>query len=304
VHDMDKAYADVWKGLSVADGEAADVLIIGVPFEGGAGGAGGASLGPDRVRELSRRSKKITWRGRDFSHLRLRDAGNVPTQRFDLSATVAGVRKIYEDVFRSVDVPVLTFGGDHSVTYPIVAAAAEAGTGRLGLIWFDAHPDVLDFYQGASVSHGSPLRRLLDDGAVVPEDVVLVGTRAYDPGEPEYLARMGVAEVRSADFADDHASAVARFRQFVADLAGRVDRIYVTVDIDVIDASQVPGTGTPVAGGITTSTLLTLLELVPEPVVAYDVVEFAPAHDVGGMTGLAVISITTEILARIAVRKG
>jgi agmatinase len=301
MYDLDDPHAQVWKGLTAWDGNRPDVVIIGVPFEGGAGGAGGASLGPDRVRELSKWAKKISRRGVDFSHLRVADAGNVATQRFDLSATVADIRKKYADVFGAVDVPVLTFGGDHSVTYPIVAAAAEGR--RLGLIWFDAHPDVLDFYQGSGVSHGSPLRRLLDDGAVAAEDVLLVGTRAYDPGEPEYLAQRQVTELRSADFADDHAAAVARFRELVAELASRVDGIYVTVDIDVLDASQVPGTGTPVAGGISSSTLLTLLELVPEPVVAYDVVEFAPAHDVGGMTGLAVMSITTTMLARIAARK-
>ncbi|MCA1850829.1 MAG: arginase family protein, partial [Beggiatoa sp.] len=170
------------------------------------------------------------------------------------------------------------------------------------LIWFDAHPDVLDTYQGSTVSHGSPLRRILDAGAVLPEDVLLVGTRAYDPGEPEYLERLGIVELRAAEFADDRRAAVEQYRRRVAELAARVEQLYVTVDIDVLDAAQVPGTGTPVAGGIDLAILLTMLEHVPEPVVAYDVVEFAPAHDIAGMTGLAVMAITTTLLARIGAK--
>ncbi|MCW2642596.1 MAG: arginase, partial [Dactylosporangium sp.] len=97
-----------WAGLAAAAGDAADLVVIGVPFEGGAGGAGGASLGPDRVRELSKRGKRISRHGIDLSHLRLHDAGNVATQRFDLPATISHIRNVYREVFRDVGVPVLT----------------------------------------------------------------------------------------------------------------------------------------------------------------------------------------------------
>jgi agmatinase len=272
--------------------------VLGVPFEGGAGGGGGASHGPDRVRELSRNVKTISRRGRDFGDLRVLDAGDVAADRFDLAGTVRVVRRAYDEVFRTATVPVVTFGGDHSITYPIVAAAA-AGR-RLGLVWFDAHPDALDTYLGSRLSHGSPLRRVVDEGAVRPEDVLLVGTRAYDPGEPEFLQEVGIREIRAATFDDDRTAAFDDFRRAAAEIATRVDGLYVTVDVDVLDAPVAPATGTPVAGGIDTGTLLRLLELVPEPVVGYDVVEFAPPHDVGGVTGAAVMAVTTTILDRIA----
>lgn len=291
-----------WAGLAAAAGDAADLVVIGVPFEGGAGGAGGASLGPDRVRELSKRGKRISRHGIDLSHLRLHDAGNVATQRFDLPATISHIRNVYREVFRDVGVPVLTIGGDHSITYPVVAGAAEGG--RLGVIWFDAHPDVLDHYQGSGISHGSPLRRLVDEGAVRPEDVLLVGTRAYDPGEPEFLAKHGITEIRAADIHDDRGAAVELFGRRARELAARTDQLYVSVDIDVLDASVVPGTGTPVGGGIDTGTLLSLLERVPDQVTGYDIMEFAPAHDVGGMTGHAVMAILTTITALVAGRLG
>ncbi|MEV6569249.1 arginase family protein [Streptomyces kronopolitis] len=291
-----------WSGLALPAGarQEPDVVVIGVPFEGGAGGAGGASLGPARVRELTPRLKTIDRHGRDASAVRLRDLGDLPTWRFDLPRTIAQLAEVYQQVFREVTVPVLTYGGDHSVTYPIVAAA---GTGRrLGLVWFDAHPDVLDGYQGSGISHGSPLRRIIEDGAVAPENVLLVGTRAYDEGETDFIDKHGIREVRAAHFADDPRAARESYRRHLADIAERVGHFYVSLDIDVLDASCVPGTGTPVAGGITTGELLGLLEELPEPVLGYDIVEFAPAHDVGGMTGHAVMSVTTTYLARIAAR--
>ncbi|MEV5125047.1 arginase family protein [Streptomyces decoyicus] len=296
------AGAHAWNGLALPPDaqQEPDLLVIGVPFEGGAGGAGGASLGPARVRELTPRLKTTDRHGRDASAVRLRDLGDIPTWRFDLPRSIAHLAEVYQEVFREATVPVLTFGGDHSVTYPIVAAA---GTGRrLGLVWFDAHPDVLDGYQGSGISHGSPLRRIIEDGAVAPENVLLVGTRAYDAGETDFIEKHGIREVRAAHFADDPRAARESYRRHLADITERVGHFYVTLDIDVLDASCVPGTGTPVAGGIGTGELLGLIEDLPEPVLAYDIVEFAPAHDVGGMTGHAVMAVTTAYLARIAAR--
>ncbi|MFI7102361.1 arginase family protein [Streptomyces sp. NPDC050161] len=297
------ADAGLWNGLALPPDATAspDAVVIGVPFEGGAGGAGGASLGPARVRELSRRVKTTDRHGRDASGVRLRDLGDVPTWRFDLPRSVAHIREVYGEVFRDTTVPVLTYGGDHSVTYPIVSAA---GAGRqLGLVWFDAHPDVLDGYQGSTVSHGSPLRRIIEDGVVAPENVLLVGTRAYDDGEAGYIEKKGIREVRAAHFAADPQRARDAYRRHLAEIAARVGHFYATLDIDVLDASCVPGTGTPVAGGFGTGELLGLLEELPEPVIGYDIVEFAPAHDVGGMTGHAVMAVTTAYFARLAAAK-
>lgn len=300
MQQLTEAGAGIWNGLAVPGGSSAspDVVVIGVPFEGGAGGAGGASLGPARVRELSRRLKTTDRRGRDAAGLCLLDMGDTETWRFDLARSIEHLAGVYREVFREVTVPVLTFGGDHSITYPIVSGAA---VGReLGLVWFDAHPDVLEGYQGSTVSHGSPLRRIVEEGAVAPENVLLVGTRAYDPGEVDFIRKAGINEVHAADFLDDPSGARETYRRCLAEISDRVGGFYVTVDIDVLDASCVPGTGTPVAGGLSTGDLLGLLEQLPEPVAGYDVVEFAPAHDVGGMTGHAVMAITTAFLARIA----
>lgn len=302
VPGMGKAGARMWNGLAIPECQARsvtpDVVVVGIPFEGGAGGAGGASLGPNRIRELSSRMKTVDRIGKDCSWLRLRDLGDVETWRFDLPRTIEHIAKASRALFSEVTTPVITFGGDHSVTFPVVRGAAATRT--LGLVWFDAHPDVLDGYQGSTISHGSPLRRIIEAGAVAAENVLLVGTRAYDPGEVEFIRDMGINEVRAAAFLEDPGQARRECGRFVREVAGRVGQFYVSIDIDVLDASCVPGTGTPVAGGIGTGELLGLVESLPEPVIAYDIVEFAPAHDIGAATDQAVLAMTTTILSRIA----
>lgn len=275
-----------------------DVSIVGVPFDGGAGSRGGASFGPDGIRQASVRLKTTSRRGIAFTDLTVKDCGNLSVRRFDLEGTVAGLRHTYRELFAKPSGIVLTFGGDHSITFPIVSAAAEGR--RLGLVWFDAHPDTLDTYQGSSVSHGSPLRRIISSGAVRGEDVVLVGTRAYDEGEVEFIRESGIHELSAAELEDALALSLARYGELLREVAERVDAFYVTVDIDVLDAALVPGTGTPVAGGMSTGLLLRLLEAVPEPVVAYDVVEYAPLHDASSVTEASVLALTTALLGRIA----
>jgi agmatinase len=295
---IDSSSAASWHGLSQPERTAADtdVVIVGVPFDGGVGGRNGAARGPDHLRTISRRLKTISRRGEDFSDLRVKDIGDVRIERFDLPATIARIEEAYAGLIGAFSAPLLTFGGDHCVTYPIVKALARERT--TGLLWFDAHPDVLDSYLGSRLSHGSPLRRIIDDGCVAPENVLLVGTRAYDEGEPAFLRERGIAEIRSAEL--DDGDAFSRYEQLVNGIASRVEQLYVSIDIDVLDAAVAPGTGTPVAGGLTSRMLLRLLEKIPASVRACDLVEFAPAYDSGAMTETAALAITTEVLARFA----
>jgi agmatinase len=298
VKHFDDSSTASWHGLSRPDRTAADtdVAIVGVPFDGGVGGRNGAARAPDHVRAISRRLKTISRRGEEFSDLRVKDMGDVRIERFDLPATIARIEEAYARLIAACSAPLLTFGGDHCVTYPIVKALSrERAT---GIIWFDAHPDVLDSYLGSRLSHGSPLRRIIDDGCVAPENVLLVGTRAYDEGEPAFLRERGIAEIRSAEL--DDGDSIARYEQLAGGIARRVAQLYVSIDIDVLDAAYAPGTGTPVAGGLTSGMLLRLIEKLPEPVRACDLVEFAPAYDSNAMTETAVLAITTELLARFA----
>ncbi|HEY0194686.1 MAG TPA: arginase family protein [Kofleriaceae bacterium] len=295
---LDDAGVGRWQGLSVRDRplDECDVVVVGVPFDGGVGGRNGAARAPGHVRSLGARLKTISRRGVGFGDLRLRDLGDVAVRRLDLPATIAEIERAYGEVMAACSAPILSFGGDHSVTYPIVKALARER--RTGLIWLDAHPDVLDHYHGSPLTHGSPLRRILDDGGVDPAHVLVAGTRAYDDGEPEYLQERGVRELPAVEL--EEPDAVSRFAAAAREIAERVDQIYVTIDIDVLDVTVAPGTGTPVAGGLTSAALLRLIEVLPGRLRGVDLVELAPVYDPQGITDAATLAILTEVLARLA----
>jgi agmatinase len=284
---------------SVSEGATSpDVVIVGVPFDGGAGTRKGASQGPDNIRLSSDRMKTIDQYGYDFSHLRVRDLGDISTFRYDLGATIERISDVYNELFADIQCPILSLGGDHSITYPIVRAANAHH--RIGLLWFDAHPDVLDLYHGSRFSHGSPLRRILDSGGVLPNDVLLIGTRAYDPGEPAFIAQEHIQEIKAVSFHEDPCGSMKDFRRNVSEIRKRVDRFYVSIDIDVLDDCFVPGAGTPVSGGISTSLLFQLLSDIPDCGIGYDVVEFAQSSGLDDITGRSVNAILAQLLSRIA----
>jgi agmatinase len=275
-----------------------DVIVVGVPFEGGSGAKKGASQGPDNIRLYAQRMKTIDQRGYDFSRLRVRDLGDVATLKYDLEATVGRLFRVYGELFEVVRCPILTLGGDHSITYPIVQAASKHK--RIGLLWFDAHPDMLDVYQDSHFSHGSPLRRVLESGSVSACDTLLVGTRAYDPGEIDYINEKQIQELKAVSFYEDPHGTISTFRQRLSEIQSRVENFYVSIDIDVLDDCYVPGAATPVSGGISTSMLFRLISEIPGNGIGFDIVEFAQSIGLDDITGRSVTAIIVQLMSRIA----
>ena len=288
-----------WSGFrSVLEAtQSPGIVVVGVPSDLGAAVGKGAALGPDRIREISKSMKSISRTGYDLSSLRIHDLGNVKTKGLYLEQLVGCLYEVYNELFELFQCPILTLGGDHSITFPIVKAA-RAGR-RIGLVWFDAHPDVLDLCYGSRWSHGSPVRRIIEAG-VHATDILLVGTRAYDQAEPEFIDKHGIVEIRAVEFFEDYSNTVGRFISQIERLSQYVDKLYVSIDIDVLDDCHVPGTGTPVSGGLSSSVLLRLLSLLPCNTIGYDIVEFAPLLDVTNGTARIVKEMLLEVLAKIS----
>ena len=194
----------------------------------------------------------------------------------------------------------LSVGGDHSVTTPLVRAFASAADAPFGLVHLDAHPDLFDTYEGSPLSNACPLRRALETGRLAPEHLLIVGTRSYNAVELDFMRDHGIRFVpaREVDRGGvDAVVALARER-----LAG-VGRVYLTLDIDVADPACAPGTGAPVAGGLSSRQLLDLTRGLHEalPVTAMDIVEISPPLDPTDATlflGLQLIFETFAVLDR------
>jgi agmatinase len=188
------------------------------------------------------------------------------------------IRRVAEAVFRTERMP-LFLGGDHSVTYPIVAGL-HAARGSLPIVHFDAHPDLYDELLGNRLSHASPFARIMENG--LASDLWQYGIRTLNPHQREQVARFGVRchEMR------DHASWPP---------PTQTGPIYVSVDLDALDPAFAPGVAHREPGGLSVRQVLDLLVRFRGPVVGADVVEYLPQRDVGDVTAVVAAKLAREL---------
>ena len=198
-------------------------------------------------------------------------------------------------------------GGDHSIAYPDISGVADHfGFGKIGVLHFDAHPDTWNTEFGMLYGHGTPMRRLIESGAVIGERFVQIGIRGYWPDRrlQEWMRDHGMSwyDMAAIDELGLHGCLSAAF-ELVLD---GTDGVFLSIDIDVVDPSFAPGTGTPEIGGLTSRQLLTAvrrcaLEL---PVVGADVVEVSPPYDSPGeITAFLANRVVLELLSGIGARR-
>jgi len=287
-----------------AELEGFDVAIVGAPFDGLAGLDAGARWGPRAIRGAGIEHGPHLEAGVDaLERLRVVDFGDAPVVPFDAAASHQAIERTVGEVVASDTFP-LVLGGDHSISLPAIRACAAAH-GPLGLIHFDTHTDTADDELGVPVTHGTPMRRLVEEGSVDPARYVQIGLRGYWPGEPELdwqrehgITSLFIHDVRALGI--DEA-----IRRAIETIGG--GPAYMTVDVDALDPAFAPGTGTPEPGGLTSAELLAACRVgaASLELVGADVVEVAPTA-VGSrdLTALVGDRIVREILTGVALRRG
>lgn len=276
-----------------------DIGLIGVPFDGGVTNRSGARHGPRAVRDQSALLRRINAATgvAPFAMARVRDLGDCwLEQPFALEGALAEIAAFYARVTQAGVVP-LSVGGDHSISLPILRAIG--GTQPVGMVHIDAHCDTGDDYMGSRFHHGAPFRRAVEEGLLDPHRVIQIGIRGTvnDPEMWAFSQRSGMRVLPMEEFAD-------RGWRFAAEEARRVvgtGRAYLSFDIDSLDPSQAPGTGTPEAGGITALEAMRLLRALRGiDFIGGDLVEVSPPFDVGGLTAFNGASVLFEILCLLA----
>jgi guanidinopropionase len=279
--------------------EGLDIALYGIPWDGGTTNRAGARHGPREIRNQSSLMRRVHHVSgiEPFSIARVADIGDVGVNPIDL---MDGLRLIEQGVARIVAAGAIPLGagGDHLTTLPVLRAVAKSGP--VGMIHFDAHSDTNDRYFGDNLyTHGTPFRRAIEEGLLDPKRTVQIGIRGsiYEPGEHDWAREQGIRIIYMEEFVRRGAEDVmAEARSIVGNGA-----TYVTFDIDSIDPSMAPGTGTPEVGGFTTREAQQMLRLLHGVnIVGADVVEVAPPFDVGGMTALAGATMMFELLTVIA----
>jgi agmatinase len=273
----------------------ADIAVLGVPFDSGTSFRPGARFGPAHIREHSRQLHPYHQfhEAFPFRDQQVADAGDVGVGPYGIERAVEAIQVRAERLVERGS-RILALGGDHTIALPLLRAAATAH-GPLSVLHFDAHLDTWDVLHGASIWHGSPFRRAAEEGLLDLEHCQHVGIRGgvYGPDELDDDRRVGFELIRSEEFQHRSMDDIAE------QIRGRLGSgpVYVSIDIDVLDPSQAPGTGTPEVAGITTRELFAVLRGVRGlDIVGGDVVEVAPAYDHAGITGLAAAHTAWELL--------
>jgi agmatinase len=279
--------------------ERCDVAIVGVPFDSGVTFRPGARFGPIAIRQASRllRTYHPGLDVEPFGDQQVADAGDIACNPFDIAEAIsqieAGANEVLGHSRRFV-----ALGGDHTVALPLLRAVARAH-GPVALLHFDAHLDTWDTYFGAAYTHGTPFRRAWEEGLLLEEGSMHVGIRGplFSRQDLTDDDRFGFRIVTAMDLEEAGVAEIAaRARSRVGDAP-----LYVSVDIDVLDPSAAPGTGTPEAGGLTSRELLGILRgLRGLRLVAADLVEVAPPFDHAEVTAIAASHVAYELVALCA----
>ena len=274
---------------------ATELGILGVPWDGGTTNRPGARHGPRAVRDASAmlRSVNQATAVAPFHTAACADLGDINASPVDLMGALEAMTARHHAVRAAGVVPVCV-GGDHLTTLPALRAAGADGP--VGMVHFDAHTDLFDtYFGGARYTHGTPFRRAIEEGVLDPARTVQIGVRgtSYDGEDRAYAREVGVRVVAIEEWRSrGPADVMADAREIVGD-----GRTWLSFDIDAIDPSQAPGTGTPEVGGIGVGEAQEALRLLDGVrLIGADLVEVSPPFDVGGITAWAAASLLHEIV--------
>ena len=272
-----------------------DACFVGVPFDIGTSNRAGARFAPRQIRAESSliRPYNMATRAAPFDSLQVADIGDVAINTFNLERSIRIIESAYDDILATGCRP-LTLGGDHTITLPILRAIARR-YGAVGVVHVDAHSDCNESMFGEPFTHGTPFRRAIEEGLIAPQRMVQIGLRGtgYTAEDFDWPRGQGVRVVQAEECW--YRSLTPLMQETRAQLG--VGPVYLTFDIDGLDPSCAPGTGTPEIGGLT---VIQGMEVIRGcrglDLVGCDLVEVAPPYDLSGNTSLVAANLLFEML--------
>lgn len=280
----------------VESAKGVDVGFIGVPMDIGTSWRSGTRMGPKQIREQSAmiRPYNIQTGAAPFDALECVDLGDVAINTFSLSDTIRLITEAYDAHLKYDFIPI-GLGGDHSMTLPILRSIAKKH-GPVALVHVDAHADVNDEMFGERETHGTVFRRAYEEGLIVADKVFQIGLRGTGYTADDFTEAAGWGFHQHLAHELWHKSLTplaAEIREIIG-----IQKTYITYDIDSLDPSFAPGTGTPEIGGLTTMQAMELIRgLRGLNIVGCDLVEVSPPYDPSGNTALTGANLIFEMLS-------
>ena len=273
-----------------------DIALIGVPLDIGTSNRTGARFGPREIRKESVlvRPYGMATGAAPFDSFQVADIGDVPVSPFNLHEAIAAIETFYRGV-ADKGAKTVSMGGDHTVTLPILRALKRS-YGKMALVHVDAHADVNDTMFGEKVAHGTIFRRALEEGLVDGEKMFQIGLRAtgYSAEDFDWSRKQGVRVIPAEEC---WYKSLAPLMDEIRDIIGNKLPVYLSLDIDGLDPSVAPGTGTPEPAGLTASQGLEIIRgLFGTNLIGADLVEVSPPYDTSGNTSLLAANLIFEML--------
>jgi agmatinase len=283
--------SNVFGGIQKPIGKA-KYVVFGVPFDVTSTYRTGARFGPNAVRQASLNIETYSFRsGVDVEDLALHDLGDLHVSTSP-KRTVDMLKLVVEDLLSAEKVPV-AIGGEHTITLGILKGLG-AKAEETAVVSFDAHLDVRKEYQGLTLSHTTFMRVINED--VKPAKIIEVGTRAVSKEELAYAEEAGIGFFTAQQI---HKEGAAQITQQLKEELAPFKRVYLTVDMDVLDPAFAPAVQNPEPEGIDTSALMDVLcGLCDKRVVGFDVVEVTPVYD-QGVSAVVAAKVMFEALCQL-----
>jgi len=274
--------------------EESDYVILGVPFDATSTYRTGARFAPLAIREASLNIETYSFRSDiDLEDLKIHDLGDLHMTG-EAEKTLRRLEKVARELLATGKLPVF-IGGEHTMTLGVMRAAGK----KTAIISFDAHLDLRNQYMDVTTSHTTFMRRIHEQ--IHPMRIIEIGTRAVCREELKYAKKSGIHFITNHQISKD---GVEKTLKIIKKLLASSRRIYLTIDMDVLDPAFAPGVQNPEPDGLTINTLLNLLcGLCDERVIAIDLVEVAPNYD-NGTTAIQAAKTLFEALCSIEKAKG
>ena len=260
-----------------------DIAVVGIPFDRNSSYLRGPALAPRRIREALFCESSNMWTEDlidlgDFSGWEVLDDMTLSSQENVSERIEHEIRQLLKKRRR-----VISLGGDHSITHPIIRAYKE-GYQNLNILHLDAHPDLYDEFDGNQNSHACPFARILEENLVIR--LVQVGIRTMDGHQYEQAKRFGVEVIEMKN--------ISKIGQIKFD-----GPVYLSLDLDCLDPAYAPGVSHHEPGGMSTREVLGIIRNFKGRLVGADIVEYNPERDLHGMTGMVAGKILKEIIGRM-----
>ena len=274
------------------------MALVGVPFDGGTSYRPGPRFGPRNIRVQSAmiRPYNPVLKINPFERLRIADFGDLPVNPLSIEETYRLIQGGLKPLLDAGVIPICV-GGDHSILLATLRAV-HARHGPVALVQLDSHSDTWDQYWGSKYSHGTPVRRAIEEGLLHEDHILQIGLRGQLYGEGD-LAFAHEHKIQMVTTEELLAKGLAPVRRLLKRLSGKP--AYLSLDIDVVDPAFAPGTGTPQVGGLSSAQVLDVVRALRGlKFVACDLVEVSPPYDGVEITSLLAANLLFEMLCLLA----